>query len=157
MRRVTTLGCVLVLAACSTKDAPPATDTTTAAAPAEPVAPAPITLESVAGKWNSRVMATDNDSTLTTHVLTASADPTGWSLLQPTGAVVPLRNVTAAGDSITAEASNFKSGVRAGMTVKALRIVYRLQGEKLTGNATAKYETKSADSVRQFRFEGTKQ
>jgi hypothetical protein len=38
-----------------------------------------------------------------------------------------------------------------------LRTVYRLQDGKLVGVATAKYETTGADSVRQFRFEGTRQ
>ena len=102
-------------------------------------------------------MAMDKDSVLTTHVLTAAADTAGWSLQQPTGAVVPLHNVTLNGDSITAMASNFKSGVRSGMTVKDLRVTYRLQDGKMIGTATAKYDTKTADSVRQFRFEGTKQ
>lgn len=155
MRVTALLGIGLVVAGCSTKEAPPAADTTTpAAAPAPPPA---MTLESVAGKWNTKVMPMDKDTTLTTNVLTATADTSGWSLTQPTGNVVPLHNVTLDGDSVAAEGTGFKSGVRAGMTVKHLRVVYRLQDGKLMGTATAHYETKTADSVRTFRFEGTKQ
>ena len=116
-----------------------------------------MSLESLAGKWNFRVMAMDNDSTLTTHVLTASADPAGWSFLQPNGENVTVRNVTIAGDSITSEAGPFSSGVRSGARVKDLRTTYRLQDGKLVGVTTAKYETTGPDSVRQFRLEGTKQ
>ena len=155
MRVNTLVGIALVAAGCSTREAPPAADTTTvAAAPAEAAA---TSLESVAGTWNFRVMPMDKDTTLTTHVLTASADPAGWSFLQPSGENVKVRDVTVAGDSITTVAGPFTSGVRAKMTVKDLRTVYRLQDGKLIGVATAKYETTGADSVRQFRFEGTRQ
>ena len=155
MRITALLGIALVAAACSTKEAPPAADTT-AAAPEPAPAPA-LSLEAAAGKWNTNVMALDKDSVLTTHVLTATADTAGWSLQQPTGAVVPLHNVMLDGDSITAQAGGFKSGVRSGMTVKDLRVTYRLQDGRMVGTATARYETKTADSVRQFRFVGTKQ
>lgn len=155
MRRIAMLGCALLVAGCSTKEAPPAADTTTAAA--VPAAPAPMSLESLAGTWDFKVMGMDNDSTLTTHVLTASADPAGWSFLQPNGEKVTVRDVTVAGDSITSVAGPFSSGVRSGMKVKDLRTTYRLQDGKLVGVTTARYETTGPDSVRQFRLEGTKQ
>lgn len=155
MRRIAMLGCALVIAGCSTKDAPPAADTATVAG--APAAPAAMSMESLAGKWNFRVMAMDNDSTLTTHVLTASADPAGWSFLQPDGENVTVRDVTIAGDSVTSVAGPFSSGVRSGMRVKDLRTTYRLQDGKLVGVTTARYVTTGPDSVRQFRLEGTKQ
>jgi hypothetical protein len=154
MRSVALLTCVVLVAGCSTKEAPPAADTTAAVVPA---APAPLTLESLAGTWNFRVMGMDNDSTLTTHVLTASADPAGWSFLQPNGEIVKVRDVVVAGDSVTSVAGPFSSGVRSGMKVRDLRTTYRLQDGKLVGVTTARYETTTADSVRQFRLEGTKQ
>jgi hypothetical protein len=155
MRWIAMLGCALFIAGCSKKDEAPAVDTT-AAAPAPAAAPA-LTLESVAGTWNVRVMPMDKDTTLTTNVLTASADPAGWSMVQASGNKVVLRNVTVAGDSITGEASGFKSGVIKGVTVRELRTTYRLQDGKLVGTTTAHYDTKSADSVRTFRLEGIKQ
>ena len=155
MRIAALLGCAVLALGCSTKEAPPAADTT--AAVAEPAAPAPLTLESLAGTWNFRVMGMDNDSTLTTHVLTASADPAGWSFVQPNGDKVIVRDVTVAGDSITSVAGPFSSGVRSGWKVRDLRTTYRLQDGKLVGVTTARYETTTADSVRQFRLEGTKQ
>jgi hypothetical protein len=155
MRVTVLLGIVLVIAGCSTKDAPSPADTmTTAAAPAEPVA---LSLESVAGTWNTKVMPMDKDTTLTTHILTASGDPAGWSFLQPSGENVKVRDVTLSGDSITTAAGPFMSGVRAEMRVKDLRTTYRLQNGKLVGVTTAHYETTGPDSVRQFRLEGTKQ
>ena len=154
MRFTSLLGMALITVGCSTKEAPPAADTTAAALPAEP---AVMSLESAAGTWNFRVMPMDKDTTLATHILTATADPAGWSFLQPSGENVKVRDVTLAGDSITAVAGPFTSGVRAKMTVKELRTTYRLQDGKLVGITTAKYETTGADSVRQFRMEGTKQ
>ncbi len=154
MRRIAMLGCALLVAGCSTKDAPPGADTTMTAAPA---APAAMSLEGLAGKWNFSVMGMDNDSTLTTHVLTASADPAGWSFLQQNGENVTVRNVTVAGDSMTSVAGPFSSGVRSGMRVNDLRTTYRLKDGKLVGVSTARYETTGPDSVRKFRLEGTKQ
>jgi hypothetical protein len=155
MRNIALIGCAVLIAGCSTKEAPPAADTTPVAA--EPAAPAALTLESLAGTWNFRVMPMDGDSTLTTHVLTASADPAGWSFVQPNGDKVVVRDVIVAGDSITSVAGPFSSGVRSGMKVRDLRTTYRLQDGKLVGVTTARYETTGADSVRQFRLEGTKQ
>ena len=155
MRRIAILGCAMLVAGCSTKEAPPAADT--AAAVAEPAAPAPLTIESLAGTWNFRVMPMDGDSTLTTHVLTATADPAGWSFVQPSGEKVTVRNVVVAGDSVTSEAGPFSSGVLKGRRVRELHTVYRLQDGKLVGVTTARYENAGADSVRQFRLEGTKQ
>ena len=155
MRVTALLGIVLIAAGCSTKEAAPPADTTSASV--EPAPPPALSLESVAGTWNVRVMAMDKDSTLTTNVLTASADPAGWSMVQASGNKVVLRNVTVAGDSITVEASGFKSGVVKGVTVKDLHTTYRLQDGKLVGTTTAHYDTKGADSVRTFRLEGTKQ
>ena len=155
MRIIALIGCAVLIAGCSTKEAPPAADTTPVAA--EPAAPAALTLESLAGTWNFRVMPMDGDSTLTTHVLTASADAAGWSFVQPNGDKVTVREVTVAGDSITSVAGPFSSGVRSGMKVRDLRTTYRLQDGKLVGVTTARYETTGPDSVRQFRLEGTKQ
>ena len=155
MRATVLLGCALIAAGCSTKEAPPAGDT--AAPAAEAATPAEMSLANVAGTWNFRVMGMDNDSTLTTHVLTASADPAGWSFVQPNGDKVVVRDVVIAGDSITSVAGPFSSGVRSGMKVKDLRTTYRLQDGKLVGVTTAHYETTGPDSVRQFRLEGTKQ
>ena len=155
MRATTLLGCVLLAAGCGTKESPPAADTATPA-PAAAAAPAPVSLESVAGTWNFRVMGMDNDSTLTTHVLTATADPAGWSFLQPNGEKVAVRNVVAAGDSITTVAGPFSSGVMRGRRVREMNTVYRMSDGKLVGVVTARYES-GADSVRQFRLEGTKQ
>ena len=155
MRRIALLGCALLVAGCSTKETPPAADTT-AVAPAPATAPA-MSLESVTGTWNFRVLAMDKDTALTTHVLTATADPAGWSFVQADGEKVAVRNVAVSGDSLTSDAGPFSSGVRQGMRVREIHSVYRMQDGKLVGIVTARYDNAGADSVRQFRLEGTKQ
>lgn len=155
MRATILLGCALIAAGCSTKETTPAADTAAPVAETS-AAPAAMSLADVAGTWNFRVMGMDSDSTLTTHVLTATEDTTGWSFAQPNGETVAVRNVVAAGDSLTTAAGPFSSGVMRGRRVREIRSVYRMQDGKLVGIVTARYET-GADSVRQFRLEGTKQ
>jgi hypothetical protein len=144
---------VIVVVACTKSDTPPAADTS---APVATEAPqAPVTLASVAGKWNVNVMAQSSDSVVATNVATLEGDPAAWSFRFPGGPVIPIRNVTVSGDSITYEAGPFASAVRKGMKVSN-RVAMTLRDGKLVGNVTARYQTTGPDSVRQFRIEGTR-
>ena len=116
---------------------------------------APITLASVAGKWNVNVMGESSDSVVATNVATFTEDPAGWSFQFPSGPVIPIRNVTVAGDSIIYDAGPFASAVRKGMQVSN-RVAVTLRDGNLVGNVTARYQTTGADSVRQFRIVGTR-
>lgn len=144
---------VLALVACSTKDEAPAVDTTAVVTPA---APAAITLADVAGVWDVQVKNEAGDSVLTTNVLTATADTTGWSMQFPgTPAAIPTRVVSVGGDSVVTNTGPYSSVLRKNVQV-TVDGVYRLVDGKLVGKATAHYNVKTADSVRVLNTEGTK-
>ncbi len=144
---------VIVVAACTKADTPPAADTSMPVATETPQAP--ISLASVTGKWNVNVMGESSDSVVATNVGTFTEDPAGWSFQFPGGPVIPIRNVTVSGDSITYEAGPFASAVRKGMQVSN-RVAVTLRDGNLVGNVTARYETAGPDSVRRFRIAGTR-
>jgi hypothetical protein len=151
MRFFVSLCCAAVVAGCSKPDAPPAQDTTAAAAPA----PAPISLAEVAGKWTVRTMAENSDSVLVTSELTATADTSGWMTMVPGRPAMATRVIEVAGDSITTEFGPFESVLRPGVQVTT-RSVMRLRDGKLVGYLTARYATTGADSVARLRLEATR-
>jgi hypothetical protein len=53
------------------------------------------------------------------------------------------------------EAGPFESVLRKGVQVNT-QVVSRLQGGKLVGVTTARYDVKGADSVTRLNFEGTR-
>jgi hypothetical protein len=141
-----------VLAGCAKKDnaavdttsAMASSTTSTTTAPA-PVAPAPVNLADVAGKWDMRSVPTTGDTTPTTFVLTATGTTTGWTITFPGRAAVAER-VVVSGDSIMTEAGPYASVRRKGVQV-VTNGTFRLQGANLVGNNTAHYRVKTADSV----------
>jgi hypothetical protein len=148
--RIAICCCAAVLAGCAKKEA--AVDTTSAMASstttstaATTVAPAPINLADVAGKWDMRSVPTTGDTSATTFVLTATATTAGWSLKFPGKAAVPAR-VTVDGDSIIMAAGPYSSVRRKGVQVTT-NSVTRLQNGSLVGSTTARYKVKTADSV----------
>ena len=151
MRVIAVLTAAVVLAGCAKSDTPPAADTTV------PVATdaAPLSVASVAGRWNIRVMHETIDTTLTSYVLTATADSTAWTFAFPDGIAIPMRVVTAAGDSIVTQAGPFPSQLRKGTQVTTDG-TFRMQGDKIVGITTAHYVTAGADSVVRLRVEGTR-
>lgn len=154
--------CAAVLAGCAKKD-DAAVDTTSAMASstattttsAAPVAPAPINLADVAGKWDVRSLPTNGDTTPTTYVMTATATPTGWSMAFPgRKAPVPLR-VSVDADSIILAAGPYSSVRRKGVQVTTNGTL-RLQSGSLVGTTTAHYKVKTADSVLTLNATGTR-
>jgi hypothetical protein len=137
MRR-TLLLCVVLLFGCA-KSEPPASQSTSTE-----TAGATISLADVAGTWDGTVMAAGNDTVLTQIEVTATAEPTGWSMTvtnakDPTlKSVVPATSVVAEGDSVVVEAGPFPSVLRAGQQVST-HTVYRLQGGQLVGDILATY------------------
>jgi hypothetical protein len=154
MRRFVMCCCAVVLIGCAKKEQPPAQDTT-AAAPAAPAAPAAISLTDVAGKWTVVVTNEAGDSTLLTYELTATAEPTGWTITFPNRKPVAVRIIAVNGDSIVTESGPYESVLRKGVQVST-HAVSRLQDGKMVGTTVAHYKTSGPDSVRRIRFQGTR-
>ena len=156
MRIMTILGIAAVIAGCAKSDAPPAADTGMAMEPAPaPVAPAALSLADVAGKWTVRVMGETSDSTLSTYVLTATADTAGWVFSFPNGKPIPMRVTSVSGDSIVTTAGPFPSSLRKGAQVSTVG-TFRMQDGKMVGTTIARYPGAGADSVARLRIEGTR-
>ena len=152
MRRFTICLTILSLAACAKSDEQ-AAESAAAPATTPAPAPAPLTLASVAGTWNVKAMPENSDSTLTTIVLKATADSTGWTMSFPNREPIAM-NVTAAGDSIVAEAGPYDSQLRKGQKVHTVSVM-RMQGDKMVGRTTAHYMGTKADTAH-LRTEGTR-
>jgi hypothetical protein len=156
--RIAICCCAAVLAGCAKKEA--AVDTTnaiassTTATTTTPVAPAPINLADVAGKWDMRSVPTTGDTTATTFVLTATGTTSGWSITFPKRAPVPEK-VTVDGDSIMTSAGPYASVRRKGVQV-VTNGVFRLQNGSIVGTNTAHYKVKTADSVLTLNTTGTR-
>lgn len=156
MRFTALLGCAVVLAGCAKADAPPADTIAAVETPAVAEGPAPISLASLAGKWDVKIMGASSDSVLTTYVLDAT-DSTAWSFTFPKRPSVPMRITSVSGDSITTEAGPFESAVRKGGVKVRTTSTVRLKDGKMVGTTTARYVTTGPDSVAALRMEGTKQ
>jgi len=149
MRRFSLVVAAVALAACGTKEQP-AADTSAAAAP-----PPGISLSDVAGAWTAKVMRMDSDSVILTYDLSASADPTAWTITFPGGRPpVPMRAM-ADGDSIVVDAGPYESALRKGVQVSTHGAMRLVNGE-LVGTTTAHYQVKTADSVVTLRTVATK-
>ena len=134
MRRALLLCTVLILG-CARSEPPVSEPPSTMAA---------ISLADVAGIWDGTVTAAGNDTVLTVVEVTATAEPTGWSMKvanakTPTVmTTVPATNVVAEGDSVIVDAGPFASVLRPGQTVST-HTVYRLQDGRLVGTIQATY------------------
>ena len=93
----------------------------------------------MAGTWDGNITAAGSDSVLVNIELTATAEPTGWTMTVTNAkdpsmkAVVPLTSVVADGDSVVTDAGPFTSVLRAGQQVTT-HGVYRLEGGQLVRN-----------------------
>ena len=151
MRITALIGCVAVLAACSTKDTPPAD--TTAAMPA----PAPaMSASAVSGMWNVNVMPMGKDTVVTSYTLNAT-DTASWKFVFAGRTDTVTMKVTGmSGDTLLSEAGPFASGVQKGKQV-SVKSKSWLQDGKLMSLVDAHYDGTPADSVVKLRSEGTRQ
>ena len=157
MRRPALLCCSVLFVACAkadtTADTAAVADTAMSAAP---MAPAPISLDQVAGKWNVRILSAETgDSTLTSYVLDAKADTAGWSFQFPTGAPIAMHVTSVAGDSLMTEAGPFDSRLQKGVKVHSV-VTWRLRDGKLVGAVVSHYDTKPP-TTRNLIADGTRQ
>ncbi|PYP79094.1 MAG: hypothetical protein DMD35_09280 [Gemmatimonadetes bacterium] len=147
---------VLTLAACAKSE--PAKDTTAElATPAPAPAPTPpLSLADLAGRWSTTTRPMSGaDTAVTTAVIVATADTTGWVLELPSKVKVP-HHVTVSGDSIMLKSDAYDSMRRKGKKVWT-ESVFRLVNGKLVGTTTAHYANAGADSVLTLRTEATRQ
>ncbi len=126
---------------------------TTAMAPE----PAGASLADFAGTWTF-TGTTEGGQTPPPYELTATADQSGWTFRFPDfpdREPIPVRVVEASGDSVVTETDWFESALRPGLQVWT-RAVYRLEGDRMTGDLVAHYETTEPDSVITIAVEGTR-
>jgi len=157
MRKSALLCCAILLVGCAKADT--AADTATAvdtAMPAPAAAPTPISLDQVAGKWNVRVTSAETgDSLLTSYVLDAKADTTGWTFQFPTGAPIAMKFVSMGADSLVTEAGPFDSRLQKNVKVHTV-VTWRLRDGKLVGAVLSHYDTKPP-TTRNLVATGTRQ
>ena len=156
MRHTALLWCSILLVGCSKTDTAADTTAIVDTAPVTAVEPAPMSLDQVAGKWNVRILSAETgDSTLTSYVLDAKADTAGWTFQFPTGAPLPMRIVSMAGDSLVTEAGPFDSRLQKGVKVRS-RVTWRLRDGKLSGAVVSNYDT-NPPTTRNLIADGTRQ
>lgn len=156
MRFAALAGSVALIVGCSTKEAPPAADTTAMAAPAPAAAPAaPASLATFAGTWNVNVKPEGQDTVVATYVLNTT-DSTAWSFAFPKGKRVPMKVMSVSGDTVITETDWFDSSVRPGLKARS-NVKSWMQDGKLMGKNVVHYQTTGADTLRIFDTEGTKQ
>ena len=156
MRHTALLWCSILLVGCAKADT--AADTAAVVDTTTPVAaaPAPLSLDQIAGKWNVRILSAETgDSTLTSYVLDAKPDTTGWTVQFPTGAPIAMRIVSLAGDSLMTEAGPFDSRLQKGVKVHSA-VTWRLRDGKLHGAVVSHYDTKPP-TTRNLMAEGIRQ
>ena len=150
VKRSFALACMVFMACADTgeEDSTMAEDTLAMEPATETVA-----LADVAGTWNLDVRTEQGDSVVGLQ-LVANADPSGWTMVTAGRDPIPV-TVQAMGDSIVTVAGPFPSLIRDDVQVTS-NVVYRLDGERLTGSGAAHYETMESDSVVGLTIVGTR-
>ena len=121
-----------------------------AAAAAEPAG----TLARFAGRWQVTARNEVGDS-LPSHVLTATADTTGWTITFPDRPPIPVRIVDASGDLVVMETEPYESVLRPGVRV-TVQFVERVSGDRTTGSLLALYDVAGSNAVLRGVTEGTR-
>lgn len=119
---------------------------TVAGAQNPPAAPAPaaqpqrsgIKLADVAGMWEGKTMVGPKDSVVVTYMMTATADPKGWTITFPGRDPIPTRILTVGGDSIVTESGPYASVLRPGQMVTT-RTSSHYKGDTAIGTFEAHY------------------
>ena len=153
MRVAAFLALAVVTVACTKAEAPPVIDTTAAvtAAPA-----APMSLASLAGTWDVKVMPEGRDTVVSTYTLNTT-DSANWTLTFPGRQPIPMQIVGRSGDSLMTTAGPFESSVRADKAQTTVNTTTWVENGVMKGKVMAHYAgVKTADSVVALRSEGTK-
>ena len=155
MRFTALLGCVVLVAGCSTKEAPPVADSAADTTAAEPSALPARSLGSIAAIWDVVVKPEGKDSVATTYILNTT-DTTAWLFAFPGGKPNKMRVTEIRGDTLMTETDWFESNVRKGLMARSTSVT-RIEDGKMVGKTTVHYKTTGPDSVRVFDIEGTRQ
>lgn len=148
MSRAALLLVLPIMLACSPAEETPMEDTTAMTAEA----PAPM---NYAGNWTVEVMPEARDTVLLTYDLVATNDQTGWRMTLPGRDEMSPRIVSISGDSVVLENGPYSSVLRSDVMVTT-HSTMRLEGDRLVGTTTARYNTTGADSVVMLRMVGTR-
>lgn len=154
MKRMTALLCAAALIGCAGGDDTDVQQAEDSAAAAMAPAPTPLSLSDVAGTWSVRAMSETGDSVLTTYTLTATGEPTGWTMTFPNRDPIPLR-VTVDADSLIFDTDPYESTLRPGVQVRT-EGSSRFTDGRMVGTFTAHYVVTTPDSVMRGRLEGTR-
>lgn len=114
-----------------------------------------FSLADLAGTWNMKSLTPSGDSTLLTYTMTATADPSGWTLNFPGRDPIPMQ-VSVDGDSVIFDGGPYPSALRPDSAMVTVHGVSRMQNDTLVGTYTAHYATTGPDSVAMGRLEGTR-
>ena len=158
--RTTTLSlaalmCGLAIGACAdqepAEEMEPAEEPAMTEEPAE-MEPAP-SLDVYAGTWNAVTYLESGDTV--EYTMTATADTSGWMIDLPDRDPMPMRIVSAAGDSVVTEIGPYESILREGIMVTVTSVT-RVQGDQMSGSMDAHYSGVETDTVVHGRIEGTR-
>ncbi|HEX6574392.1 MAG TPA: hypothetical protein VF042_05420 [Gemmatimonadaceae bacterium] len=151
MRFKALIGCALVIAGCTKKDAAPvdsaAADTTAAAEPT-------TSLASFAAVWDVTAKKEGTDSVATTYILNTT-DTTDWTFAFPGGKPIHMKVTGIKGDTVLTLTDVFDSDARKGLKVQTNGASW-IQDGKMVGKITAHYQVTTPDSVRVYDTEGTR-
>lgn len=109
--------------------------------------------QNAAGVWNNKYMIGPKDSVIATVVITVSDDGKTWAMKFSDRPAIPVRVVTAGGDSVVTDAGPYASTKRVGQSVTLLRAVSHFNGDRMTGTFEAHY---SGGLVVQGKTEATR-
>lgn len=150
MRPLSLLCATLMLAACGGSE-----NREAAGMPDSASAVPELTAADLAGTWNMKATTITGDSTLVEYTMTATADPSGWTVTFPGRDPMPVQVESLSQDSIVTVIGPYESVLREGVTVTT-RSVTMLMGNQLAGTFTAHYQNAGADSLLQGRSSGTR-
>jgi hypothetical protein len=115
--------------------------------------PAPVAAADPNGTWDMRSVPVSGTDTMPT-IYQIKVENGNWTLMFPNRDPI-VGTVVADADSFIVDAGPYKSVRREGMTVST-HSVYRINGDQMTGTATARYQGAGADSVLQLTTTGTR-
>ena len=148
--------CIALLIACTASDRDSVAESAAGAADPATGQPAGTATANLAGTWSmtSRPMS-GSDTTTARFTITATPNTTGWTLTFPgRDEPIPAR-VSMQGDSVLVEAGPVPSVLRQNVQVTT-RTIVRRDGDRLVGTTQNRYAGAGADSVVDFRTEGSR-